>query len=95
MVLAEAKMNLELTEPEARLLRAQLVRHIVELEDELSRTRQNAIERTLTSEIGSLRDVYGRLTSMLDTGTESSRTFAVPNVGGGVAGIGHVAKAAR
>ena len=68
-------MNLELTEPEARLLRAQLVRHIVELEDELSRTRQNAIERALTSEIGSLRDVYGRLNSMLDQ--ESSRTYSV------------------
>ena len=91
-------MNLELTEPEARLLRAQLVRHIVELEDELSRTRQNAIERTLASEIGSLRDVYGRLTSMLDTDTESSRTFAMPSVSGTVANVSighHVAKSAR
>lgn len=88
-------MNLELTEPEARLLRAQLVRHIVELEDELSRTRQNAIERTLASEIGSLRDVYGRLTSMLDTDTESSRTFAMPNVGANVTKLGQVTKAAR
>jgi hypothetical protein len=66
-------MNLELTEPEARLLRAQLVRHIVELEDELSRNRQNGLGRALTSEIGSLREVYGRLTSMLDT--ESHRSF--------------------
>jgi len=69
-------MNLELTEPEARLLRAQLVRHIVELEDELSRTHQNGLERVLTSEIGSLREMYGRLTLMLDT--EAPRSFGAP-----------------
>jgi hypothetical protein len=60
-------MNLELTEHEARLVRGQLVRHIVELEDELARARQNALERALALEIRSLRDVYGRLTSMLDS----------------------------
>jgi hypothetical protein len=59
-------MNLELTEHEARLVRAQLVRHIVELEDELSRAEQNALERALNVEIRSLREVYRRLTSMLD-----------------------------
>jgi hypothetical protein len=51
-------MNLELTDQEARLLRAQLVRHIVELEDELARARQNALERALAIEIKSLREVY-------------------------------------
>jgi hypothetical protein len=60
-------MNLELTEHEARLVRAQLVRHIVELEDELARTEQNALERALATEIRSLRDVYSRLTLMLDS----------------------------
>jgi hypothetical protein len=60
-------MNLELTEHEARLVRAQLVRHIVELEDELARTDQNALERALATEIRSLRDVYSRLTLMLDS----------------------------
>jgi hypothetical protein len=60
-------MNLELTEHEARLVRAQLVRHIVELEDELARTDHNALERALATEIRSLRDVYSRLTLMLDS----------------------------
>jgi hypothetical protein len=60
-------MNLELTEHEARLVRAQLVRHIVELEDELARTQQTMLERALAVEIRTLREVYGRLTSMLDS----------------------------
>lgn len=59
-------MNLELTEHEARLVRAQLVRHIVELEEECSRTEQKPLERALSLEIRSLREVYGRLTSMLN-----------------------------
>ncbi|MGD0674627.1 MAG: hypothetical protein ABSC94_04370 [Polyangiaceae bacterium] len=65
-------MNLELTEQEARMVRAQLVRHIVELEDELSRAQQNALERALAVEIRSLREVYGRLTSMLDSASPPS-----------------------
>lgn len=71
-------MNLELTEHEARLVRAQLVRHIVELEDELARTEQNALERALATEIRSLRDVYSRLTLMLDSvsGIASRRGLA-------------------
>jgi hypothetical protein len=71
-------MNLELSEHEARLVRAQLVRHIVELEDELARTEQNALERALATEIRSLRDVYSRLTLMLDSvsGISSRRGLA-------------------
>jgi hypothetical protein len=65
-------MNLELTEHEARLMRAQLVRHIVELEDELARAKQNVLERALALEIRSLRDVYGRLNSMLDSVSPAS-----------------------
>lgn len=60
-------MNFDLTEREARLLRAQLVRYIVELEDELARSAtQNLLERALASEIRTLHDLYTRLTSMLD-----------------------------
>lgn len=62
-----AVLNLELTEQEARLVRAQLVRHIVDLEDELARTEQTGLERALAVEIGALREVYRRLTSMLDS----------------------------
>lgn len=69
-------MNLELTEHEARLVRAQLVRHIVELEDELARTEQHSLERALAIEIRSLRDVYSRLTSMLDSFSPSSGLHA-------------------
>jgi hypothetical protein len=61
-----AMMNLELTEQEARLMRAQLVRHIVDLEDELARTEQSTLERALAVDIRALRELYRRLTSMLD-----------------------------
>jgi hypothetical protein len=60
-------MNLDLTEREARLMRAQLVRHIVELEDELSRSGPSALGRTLAVDISMLREIYGRLNAMLDT----------------------------
>ena len=60
-------MNIDLTEREARLVRAQLVRHIAELEDEFSHADPNALKRALASEIGALRGVYDRLTVMLDS----------------------------
>jgi hypothetical protein len=66
-VVVEVAMNLELTEREARLMRAQLVRHIVELEDELSRSGPSAVGRTLAVEIRTLREIYTRLTGMLDS----------------------------
>jgi hypothetical protein len=69
-------MNLELTEHEARLVRAQLVRHIVELEDEVAHTQQATLERALAAEIRSLREVYGRLTSMLDSVSPPSGNYA-------------------
>ncbi len=59
-------MNLDLTEREARLVRAQLVRHIAELEDELSHAERNVLKGALALEIGSLRDVHDRLTEMLE-----------------------------
>lgn len=71
-----AVLNLELTEQEARLVRAQLVRHIVDLEDELARTEQTGLERALAVEIGALREVYRRLTSMLDSASPPSGVHA-------------------
>jgi hypothetical protein len=65
-------LNLELTEQEARLMRAQLVRHIVDLEDELARTEQSALERALAVDIRALRELNRRLTSMLDSVSPSS-----------------------
>jgi hypothetical protein len=59
-------MNIDLTEREARLVRAQLVRYIAELEDEFSRADPNVLKRTLASEIGTLRGVHDRLTALLD-----------------------------
>jgi hypothetical protein len=69
-------MNLELNEREARLMRAQLVRHIVELEDELSRCGPSAVGRTLAVEIRTLREIYSRLTMMIDS--EGSHSSVVP-----------------
>ncbi|MDP9152470.1 MAG: hypothetical protein M3O36_21295 [Myxococcota bacterium] len=59
-------MNLDLTEREARLVRAQLVRHIAELEDELSHAERNVLKGALTLEIGALRGVHDRLTALLE-----------------------------
>jgi hypothetical protein len=64
---SSAMLNLELTEQEARLMRAQLVRHIVDLEDELARTEQSALERALAVDIRALRELNRRLASMLDS----------------------------
>ena len=69
-------MNFELSEREARLLRGQLVRHIVELEDELARTTPSMLERALASEIRTLREVYGRLTALLDPDSSSAPSLS-------------------
>ena len=71
-------MNLELTEREARLMRAQLVRHIVELEDELARIGPSALGRALSLEIHALRDVHTRLTAMLDFESHSPLSSVMP-----------------
>jgi hypothetical protein len=71
-------MNLDLTEREARLMRAQLVRHIVELEDELSRSGPSALGRTLAVDISMLREIYGRLTAVLDTESSFDSSSIVP-----------------
>jgi hypothetical protein len=73
-------MNLELTEREARLMRAQLVRHIVELEDELARIGPSALGRALSLEIHTLRDVHTRLTAMLDSESHSPLSSVMPAV---------------
>jgi hypothetical protein len=73
-------MNLELTEREARLMRAQLVRHIVELEDELARSGPSAVGRTLAVEIRTLREIYTRLTAMLDSEAPQS-VFPIAKMG--------------
>jgi hypothetical protein len=70
-------MNLELTEREARLMRAQLVRHIVELEDELTRSGHEALARALAQEIRTLRDIQGRLAVLLDADAPSSPHWQV------------------
>lgn len=73
-------MNIELTEREARLVRSQLVRYLAELQDEFARTDANALKRALALEIGALRGVYDRLTTMLDSGPLSqSMPAAAPN----------------
>jgi hypothetical protein len=69
-------MNLELTEQEARLMRAQLVRHIVDLEDELARAEQSVLERALAVDIHALRELYRRLTSLLDSSSPPSGVHA-------------------
>jgi hypothetical protein len=66
-------MNLELSEHAARLVRGQLVRQIVELEDELARAHEKSLRQALSADLITLRDLYERLTSVLDTPSSSQR----------------------
>ena len=51
-------MQLELTESEARLVRALTVRHLVELEDELAQAAENGLRVALSSRLGELRELH-------------------------------------
>ena len=59
-------MQLELTESDARLVRALVVRHLVELEEELARAKDPVLNRALGSRLRELRDLHDRLTSNLE-----------------------------
>lgn len=59
-------MDLDLSEREARLVRAQLVRHLVELEDEMTHADGGMLKDMLAGEITVLRSVYERLAQLLD-----------------------------
>ena len=59
-------MQVDMSEQEARLLRAGLVRQMVELEDEVGRVDGAALRSMLTSDLAVLRALYDRLAVTLD-----------------------------
>jgi hypothetical protein len=59
-------MRFDLTDGEARLVRGQLVRHLVELEDEFGRADHGKLKEMIGKEIIVLRGVYTRLAQLLD-----------------------------
>jgi hypothetical protein len=68
-------MRFDLTDGEARLVRGQIVRHLVELEDEFVRADHGRLKEMIGSEIIVLRGVYDRLARILDgKGTNTSPT---------------------
>jgi len=59
-------MEVEMSEHEARLIRAGLVRQMVELEDELGRVDSASIRSMLTADLQILRALHDRLAAPLD-----------------------------
>jgi hypothetical protein len=64
-------MQLELSEADVRLVRSVLVRHLVELEEELARTKEAALLRALGARLNEVRDLHDRLTSNLEPPSRS------------------------
>jgi hypothetical protein len=65
-------MQLELSEVDVRLVRSLVVRHLVELEEELARSKEASLHRAIGARLNEVRDLYDRLTSNLEP---SSRSF--------------------
>jgi hypothetical protein len=59
-------MEVEMTEHEARMVRAGLVRQMVELEEELARVDSAALRAMLTADLEVLRSLHDRLAAPLD-----------------------------
>jgi hypothetical protein len=64
-------MQLELSEVDVRLVRSLLVRHLVELEEELAHTDEPALHRALGARLKEVRDLHDRLTSNLEPPSRS------------------------
>jgi hypothetical protein len=73
-------MQLDLNESEARLIRALIVRHLVELEEELARADGAALHRALSSRLHELRELHDRLTLILEPAPRSTSSPSVPVV---------------
>ncbi len=58
-------MNVELNEREAQVLRAQLERHIDELEREAARTDRRELQHALAGDVDCLKKVLDRVDSAL------------------------------
>jgi hypothetical protein len=67
-----------ISDSEARLVRALIVRHLVELEEELSREDEVALHRVLSSRLRELRDLHDRLTSVLEPPPRSTSSASMP-----------------
>jgi hypothetical protein len=64
-------MQLELSEVDVRLVRSLLVRHLVELEEELARAKEAPLLRALGARLSEVRDLHDRLTSNLEPPSRS------------------------
>ncbi len=62
---------MELSESDARLVRSLVVRHLVELEEELARSNEPSLHRALGTRLRELRDLHDRLTSNLEPHSRS------------------------
>jgi hypothetical protein len=73
-------MQLEISDNEARLVRALIVRHLVELEEELAHADGPPLHRALSSRLRELRELHDRLTLMLEPAPRSTSSASVPVV---------------
>jgi hypothetical protein len=64
-------MELELSETDVRLVRSLVVRHLVELEEELARGSDPILNRALGAQLRELRDLHDRLTVNLEPHSRS------------------------
>lgn len=71
-------MQLDVSDSEARLVRALIVRHLVELEEELAHAHESALSRALSSRLRDLRELHDRLTSILEPAPRSASSPSVP-----------------
>lgn len=65
-------MTLELSVDDARLLREHLVRHIVEVDDELIHTERRELRHELALDVDRLRQIEHRLTHLLEAARSSN-----------------------
>ncbi len=71
-------MQLDMSDGEARLVRALIVRHLVELEEELAHADETALHRALSARLRDLRELHDRLTVILEPAPRSSSSGSVP-----------------
>ena len=64
-------MQLELSETDVRLVRSLVVRHLVELEEELARASDPSLNRALGARLRELRNLHDQLTLNLEPHSRS------------------------
>jgi hypothetical protein len=68
----EKTMHLDLSPDEARFLKAQLARHLAEVEDELVHTEARDLQTALATDLERLRTIEDRLAHLIEDRAQRS-----------------------